>query len=53
MIDYLAERGTIDAGRIYDSASTAVALEGPEALLPGDVDEFLEIVKYFHDTATA
>ena len=39
MIDYLTERGTIDAGRIYDSAFTAFALEGPEAIMPNDIEQ--------------
>ena len=53
VIDYLTEYGTIDAGRIYDSPFTAIAPEGPEAILPDDVDEFFEIIARLHDIATA
>ena len=51
VIDYLTDHGTIDAGRIYDSPFTAIAPEGPEAILPDDVDEFFEIIARLHDTA--
>ena len=53
VIDYLTDHGTIDAGRIYDSPFTAVAPEGPEAILPDDVDEFFEIIARLHDIVTA
>ena len=53
VINYLTEHGTVDPGRIYESPFTSVAPEGPEAILPDDVDEFFQIVKHFHDTATA
>ena len=53
VIDYLTEYGTIDAGRIYGSPFTALAPEGPEAILLDDVDEFFEIIARLHDIATA
>ena len=43
--------GTVDPGRIYESPFTSVAPEGPEAILPDDVNEFFQIVKHFHNTA--
>ncbi len=51
VIDYLAEHGTIKTSRIYDSPFTAVAPEGPEAILPDDADEFFDIIARLHDTA--
>ena len=54
VIDYLAEHGTIDAARIYDSPFTSVAPEGPEAIfVKTDIDEFFEIVRQLHDAAVA
>ena len=54
VIDYLTEHGTIEPRRIYESPFTSVAPEGPEAIfVPGDVDDFFEIVKHFHNTAAA
>ena len=51
VIDYLTEHGSIEAGHIYNSPFTALAPEGPEAILLDEVDEFFEIVKHFHDSA--
>ena len=52
VIAYLADNGTIDPGRIYDSPFISVAPQGPELLYsPSDADEFFEIVKHFYDTA--
>ena len=54
VINYLTDHGTVDPGRIYESPFTSVAPEGPDSIfLPDDVNEFFEIVKHFHDTATA
>ena len=52
VIEYLADNGTIDPGRIYDSPFISIAPQGPELLYsPSDADEFFEIVKHFYDTA--
>ncbi len=52
VIEYLADNGTIDPGRIYDSPFISVAPQGPELLYSSsDADEFFEIVKHFYDTA--
>ena len=52
VIAYLADNGTIDPGRIYDSPFISVAPQGPESLYSSsDADEFFEIVKHFYDTA--
>ena len=52
VIEYLADNGTIDPRRIYDSPFISVAPQGPEILYsPSDADEFFEIVKHFYNTA--
>ncbi|WP_419909610.1 DEAD/DEAH box helicase family protein [Candidatus Poriferisodalis sp.] len=53
VIEYLAVNGTIDERRVYDSPFTSVAPQGPELLYgSSDADEFFEIVKHFHNTAS-
>ena len=52
VIEFLADNGTIDPRRIYDSPFISVAPQGPELLYSSsDADEFFEIVKHFYDTA--
>ena len=52
VIDYLADNGTIDPGRIYGSPFTSVAPQGPESLYSSnDTDQFFNIIGHFRNTA--
>ncbi|MYG94707.1 MAG: DEAD/DEAH box helicase [Acidimicrobiia bacterium] len=52
VIDYLAEYGTIDPGRVYESPFTDIAPKGPNAIFSNpDLDEFFNIIQHVHNTA--
>lgn len=38
MIDNLTEHGIIETGRVQDSPFTALAPEGPDTILPNDIE---------------
>jgi type I restriction enzyme R subunit len=54
IIDYLAERGTVEAARLYESPFTDVAPSGPEGLFSeAQVDELVGILHRVRSSADA